>query len=241
MTLIHQVTDLHVAPDGTGRACENFLALMAHVETCRPDLLLLTGDLPGEDGSREAYRWIHAALPHGIPRVVLPGNHDDGDAVFEIFESSLNRDRDFHEVIALEEIDLVFLNTATSRLPERQLQFIRQGEIRPGSVLFLHHPPRVVADGYMDREWPLLNRDDVDAALKKSPLKHVFCGHFHCEHEIHEDYSLYITPSPAFEVDLHSVEPRIGRPRIPLREIEIEGNRVSTRMVYLDDAGVTHA
>lgn len=233
MTVIHQVTDPHVSPDGKGVACENFLALMAHVRETKPDLLTITGDLPGEDGSRAAYEWIKAALPDNVPCLVLPGNHDDEQVVFDVFKDELNTNPLFSEVLPLEEIDLVFLNTASTWLPVEQVQFLTEGEIRPGSVLFVHHPTRTVADGYMDRVWPLQNREEVNRAVSASGISHVFCGHYHCEHEMQTDYGLYITPSPAFEVDLHAVEPKIGPPRIPLREINVTGRRVSSTVRYL--------
>ena len=165
--------------------------------------------------------------------MVLPGNHDDEQIVFEVFQDEINTSPAFHELVPLEEIDLVFLNTASTWLPAEQLQFLTQGAIRPGSVLFTHHPTCTVADGYMDRVWPLKNREAVHRALSASAISHVFCGHYHCEHEVHADYGLYITPSPAFDVDLHSVEPKIGEPRTPLREIVVTGQAVRSSVLYL--------
>ena len=73
MTLIHQITDTHIPVTGDMRVSENFLELIAYSKSIGPDLLVLTGDLPGEDGNREVYEWIRASLPADIPHIVIPG------------------------------------------------------------------------------------------------------------------------------------------------------------------------
>ncbi|MCS5574971.1 MAG: metallophosphoesterase [Pseudomonadales bacterium] len=82
MTVIHQVTDIHIPVTGDFSVRDNFTLLMQHVASAQPDILTFTGDLPGEDGSREAYLWICDQLPSDIPCLVLPGNHDDPAALF---------------------------------------------------------------------------------------------------------------------------------------------------------------
>ena len=233
MTLIHQITDTHIPVTGDMRVSENFLELIAYSKSIGPDLLVLTGDLPGEDGNREVYEWIRASLPADIPHIVIPGNHDDPVALFEVFKGGLNINPDFCEKIALNEIDLVFVNTASTRLPKDQLLFLQNEEIRPDSILFIHHPTREISGGFMDTNYPLLNRDVVDTAIAASQISHVFCGHFHTEFEVHAEYNLYLTASPAFDVDRDSLGPIIGPPRVPLREIVVEGRQVSTKMIYL--------
>jgi 3',5'-cyclic AMP phosphodiesterase CpdA len=235
MTLIHQVTDIHIPIAGDMSVRENFLQLMAYSSAQKPDLLAITGDLPGEDGSREAYEWIKASLPQGIDTVIIPGNHDDVDSLFDIFESSNNSNPNFLELITLDEIDVMFVNTASSKLPDDQIQQLSDADIRPGSVLFIHHPTKELSGGFMDANYPLLNRDEVDAAIADSQFEHVFCGHYHTDFEIHDDYHLYVTPSPAFDVDRDSLKPKIGPPRIPLREIVVDGTSVSSQVIYLDE------
>ena len=235
MTVIYQVTDTHIPVFGNLGVRENFLALMEHTRKAAPDLLAITGDLPGEDGSRAAYEWMRSVIPDEIPCIVIPGNHDDTDVLFDVFGGGLNQNSAFFEKIRLEEIDLLFANTASTWLPDDQLEALTDKDIRPGSILFLHHPTRKIADGSMDRVYPLQNREEVDAALLSSQLRHVFCGHFHTEFTIEGDYDLHVTPSPAFDVSLESVEPLIAPPRIPLREIVVEGATVTTRVIYLDE------
>lgn len=240
---IFQVTDPHVPPlDAVGEADhqvrQNFLRLMSHVADEQPDLLVLTGDLPGKDGSREVYEYIRRHLPVDVPVLILPGNHDDPVALFDVFEGGLNTRSDFVERMRLDAIDLLFLNTASTRLPDEQLALLQDDSLRPslrpGSLLFLHHPTQEVSGGWMDQTYPLQNAAAVHRALNESSIQHVFCGHFHAEKVLQGDYTLYVTPSPAFTVDLEADKPVIGPPDIPYREITVDGDRVETKVVKLD-------
>ena len=229
---IFQVTDTHIPDTGDMLARDNFTALMTYCAEQQPDLLAITGDLPADDGSRSAYEWITAAIPSGLEYIVIPGNHDNIETLFEVFGGGKNQDPGFFEKLSLDQIDVLFTNTASNELPTEQLDAL--ANVRPGSVLFIHHPTKEVSGGWMDQTYPLGNRDEVDSAIAASNIRHVFCGHFHTEHEIHADYSLYVTPSPAFTVDLYADEPKISAPKIPLREVTIDGDKVSSKVTYLD-------
>lgn len=207
------------------------------MDYCReqlPDLIAVTGDLPEVDGSRAAYEWISLQLPDTIPSIIVPGNHDDTAVLFEVFAGGLNQRPDFMESMALEQIDILFVNTASKQLPAAQIDFIQSADVRPGSILFIHHPTKFISGGYMDVNFALENRSVVDSAISGSNIEHVFCGHYHTEFEIHDDYHLYLTPSPAFEVGRDSVTPQISPARIPVREILVDGDQLTTRVIYLD-------
>ena len=234
MTVVHQVTDIHIPVVGDFSVRDNFVQQMKHVARAKPDLLTITGDLPGEDGSLDAYLWIRDQLPADIPCLVLPGNHDNPETLFSVFESQCNTSPDFFETIALDELDMVFANTATNVLPADQIEAIGRGSIRNGSLLFLHHPTEEVSGGFMDITYPLKNRAEVSKAISESNIRHVFCGHFHTESHVRGVYDLHVTPSPAFTVDSDSREAKIGPPRIPLREITVDGKSVRTRVIYLE-------
>ena len=236
MTRILQVTDTHIPMEGDLSVQDNFRRIMAFCADNPPDLLTITGDLPDVDGNRAAYEWIAGELPRDIPYFIIPGNHDDRDSLFEVFKSSLNQNPEFMEKIALDEIDVVFVDSGPKILAADQIAYFSSNEIRPGSILFIHHPTKEISGGFMDVTYPLENRETVDEAIRGSSVSHVFCGHFHTEFEIHADYHLYVTPSPAFEVSRDSVEPKVSPPRIPLREILIEGKSVTTQVIYLDDS-----
>jgi len=51
----------------------------------------------------------------------------------------------------------------------------------------------------MDTNYPLRNLSEVDAAIRRSCIAQEFCGHFHCEHAVVDDYSMHVTPSLRLE------------------------------------------
>src|SRR2546428_518520 len=86
--MIAQITDMHIKPDGVlaygrldtapylRRAVDHLLALKP-----RPDVVLATGDLV-DGGLPEEYRRLHALLaPLSMPVYLIPGNHDNRDAL----------------------------------------------------------------------------------------------------------------------------------------------------------------
>jgi len=235
MTVIYQITDTHVPLEAENPVTTNFLTLMDYVRQNPADLLVITGDLPGEDGSREVYQWMKAQLPPDQKTHIIPGNHDNDSNLYETFGKPICVNPDFFHTIALDDIDLVFTNTGSGRFPLDQLEYLEGEHIRNQSVVFTHYPTKKVSNGFMDTNYPLQDISEVDAALKRSKIAHVFCGHFHTEHDVVDGYELHVTPSPAFEVSLNDAELKLGRGRIPLRRIEIEGTSTSSKVIYLDD------
>jgi len=233
MTVIYQVTDTHVDKNPEQVASRNFVTLMNYVRKHPADLLAITGDLPGDDGDKSIYTWMKSQIPEDQPVIVIPGNHDSSANLFEVFQSPHNSNPDFLEHIALAEIDLLFTNTESNALPEEQLARVTSADIRPGSVLFIHHPTMEVSGGFMDLTYPMTNRESVHQALDNSNIRHVFCGHFHTEAHLSSQYDLFVTPSPAFTVDPNSPEIIIGKPDIPLRRIEVNGTKLTTEMIFL--------
>jgi len=86
--MIAQITDMHIKPQGVlaygrldtapylRRAVAHLLALKP-----RPDVVLATGDLV-DGGLPEEYRRLHDLLaPLSMPVYLIPGNHDNRDAL----------------------------------------------------------------------------------------------------------------------------------------------------------------
>ncbi len=235
MTVIYQITDTHVPLEAENPVKTNFLILMDYVRQNPADLLVITGDLPGEDGNKQVYQWMKAQLPQDQKTYVIPGNHDDDANLYAIFGKDICVNTSFFHTLALDEIDLVFTNTGSGRFPPDQLKYLENESIRDKSVVFTHYPTKKISNGFMDTNYPLQDICEADAVLRRSNIAHVFCGHFHTEHETLGGYELHVTPSPAFEVALNEVELNRSRGRIPLRRIEIEGTSTRSEVIYLDD------
>ncbi|MFP6806521.1 MAG: metallophosphoesterase [Pseudomonadales bacterium] len=233
MTTIYQITDTHVGLEDDNVARKNFLVLMDYVSQNPVDFLLITGDLPNVDGSTEIYAWMKSKIPAAQKTYVIPGNHDYSDNLFQVFGEEICGNKDFVFTIQLESIDLVFTNTGSTNFPESQLAYLQRPEVREHSVLFTHFPTKKISDGFMDRNYPLQNIDATDKAIRASNIDHVFCGHFHTEFMVEDGYKLNVTPSPAFEVELHAIKAKITSPRIPIREINIQGTTTTSSVIYL--------
>ncbi len=233
MTLIYQITDTHISPEDSP-ANAHFEILMTYVRDHPADHLVISGDLPGVDGSAEIYEWMRSRLPPGQDVIVIPGNHDDPSALYTVFGESVCRNREFLHHIELEKIDVVFTNSGSGEFPAHHFTYLTEASIREGSILFTHYPTRRVSEGFMDTTWPLRRIEQTDESLSGSVIAHVFCGHYHTALDVPGHYHLHITPSPAFEVDLHAVDPVFLPARIPLRRIRISGSQVSTDVLYLD-------
>lgn len=232
MTLIYQITDTHVSHEEDKLTRKKFVELMEYVGKNPADILVITGDLPGEDGDIDIYRWMRSQLPAGQRTCVIPGNHDNDANLYEAFGEEICVNSDFFHTIELEEIDIVFTNTGSGNFPLLQLRHLAR--VRSHSVLFTHYPTRKISDGYMDTTYPLEHLLEVDAAIAGSNISHVFCGHFHTDHKAVAEYDLHVTPSPAFEVNLHESELSVSKARLPIRRIEINGTVTRTEVMYLD-------
>jgi len=232
VTTIYQITDPHVPLQGND-VQSAFLKLMHFIRENPADLLVMTGDMPGIDGSAEVYEWIKNKVPETQKYYVIPGNHDDADNLFAVFGEAICGNAEFLFTDPLDEIDLVFTNTGSTRFPVAHLNYLRQASIREDSILFTHFPTKKISDGFMDRTYPLGNIAEADKAIRESNIKHVFCGHFHTEFHMEDGYHLHVTPSPAFSIALEEPDIVFTDKCIPLRKIHIDGIICTTEVVYL--------
>jgi Icc protein len=90
--LIAQITDTHIRPKGkllhhmvhTARSLRRCVERLEALEP-RPDVVIATGDLVDRGKSKE-YRRLRKILERlTIPLFVIPGNHDDRDALRDAF------------------------------------------------------------------------------------------------------------------------------------------------------------
>lgn len=195
MKLIH-LSDLHmVAPGGRVHGLDpraNLDAAVADINAHHGDaaLCIATGDLT-HDGTPAAYAALAEALePLHVPWRLLPGNHDDREALAARFPDV---QRDAHGFIQgrvpLEGRRLLLLDTLepgthAGSYCERRRQWLdaelaAAAEAGEPVYLFLHHPPLDVGMPALDA-MRLLDAEPLgDLLTAHGNVRHVFFGHLH--------------------------------------------------------------
>ena len=235
---IHQITDLHVPEENNGSDFEhvrpNVLKQLSFIESDHSDLLVISGDLTMKDASTSACEWISSILPPTLRTIIMPGNHDDPQILWDVFGPERCIDQRFFFVIEKAKWNLLFLNTSTDRLPGEQLEFLAAQSSGVPCILFIHHPPDLISGGFMALNQPLLNHAEVSDVISASSIEHVFCGHYHNSvDKVCDRFHLHLTPSPAFQVDLHSREFKMEAFQPAVRVIDVRDNSIQTQLVYV--------
>lgn len=218
--LIAQLTDTHIKTAGRqayGRV-DTSAMLADAVEALRrldpqPDLLVITGDLV-DLGSAEEYACLRAILaPLSQPLLVVPGNHDEREALRNAFADGgyLPASGFLHYAVDDYPLRIVGLDTLIpgqggGELCAERLDWLaRTLAERPAAptLILMHHPPFVTGIGHMDRIG-LQGRQAFAALLARHPqVQRVLCGHLHRTiHAVVGGRSVLTSPSTAHQVAL---------------------------------------
>lgn len=199
MTLLAQISDLHIRPPG--KLLLDRIDTAGYLERCvarlnaldpRPDAVIVTGDLV-DQGAVDEYERLRALLaPLEIPAYLMMGNHDERGAFRSVFGDARYASGEFLQyavdvgalrVIALDTNDPA-LRTGGGSLCARRREWLaaelaaaRDREV----VIAMHHPPFATGIEFMDGA----SLDGADAAafaalVAAHPNVHrVICGHLH--------------------------------------------------------------
>lgn len=197
MTLIAQITDMHIRPSGTKaygvvdteamlrQAVASILA-----QPRQPDVVVASGDLTdcGLSEEYELLRDILRLLP--MPVYVIPGNHDRRDTLRAVFAADgyLPRDGAFlHYTIEDLPLRLIALDTVVpgkghGEMDAARLAWLdaRLGEQpdRP-TLVFMHHPPFPTGLQHMD-SINCRNGAAMAELVRRYPnVERIACGHHH--------------------------------------------------------------
>lgn len=189
MTLIAQLTDLHVCAPGAlayGRVdtMAHLAAAVDHLNALRPDGIVITGDLT-DHGSTEEYTHLRPALDRlEAPWWPIPGNHD-GPPFWDAFADRMTDPvRDVGHVVDLESLRLVLLDTsvpgaAHGEITEARAPWLAEAlSARRPTLLAMHHPPFGTGIAHMDAIG-LRGGERLADALRPAPPLAVACGHIH--------------------------------------------------------------
>ncbi len=220
--IIAQITDLHVVDPGRlccGRVETNpyVRAAVEHVNGLDPlpDAVVVSGDLV-DDGSPAQYAELRSILD-GLrpPYYVIPGNHDERQALLEAFADHEYMPRPgspfVQYAIDTHPVRLIGLDTNVPGRPHGELcdarlawlaETLGEEPDRP-TLLFMHHPPFRTGIPLAD-ECGLRDARQFETIVRRNPqVVRVACGHVH--RPIHVAWGgtiASVCPSTAHQVTL---------------------------------------
>lgn len=194
--LIAQITDFHIKARGkiAYRVIDTASCLRSAVEAVAaldpaPDIVVGTGDLT-DFGRPEEYALLRELLaPLGKPIYLVPGNHDEREAMRQAFrpEGYLPETGFLHYAVENYPVRLIGLDTVIpgesgGRLCEERLDWLdrslAQAPERP-TLIIMHHPPFATGIAHMDRIG-LDGAERFAQILARHPqVERVLCGHLH--------------------------------------------------------------
>ena len=197
--LIAHLSDLHLAGAGNrayGRVPvgENLSLCVQHINRLnpQPDIVLLTGDITSGGRTAEAEQAARILTRLRCPFYLVPGNHDDPVALYEIFgrRDCLVREQGlFDQLIEGHAIRLIGLDScmagaAGGEVDPAQLAWLdeRLAE-KPEQpiILFMHHPPLKFGVLETDEDG-FSGADRLAEVVEKYPnIVRILCGHIHLE------------------------------------------------------------
>lgn len=195
-TIVAQISDPHIKRPGelaygvvdTAAALRRCVATLNSLAR-RPDIVVVSGDLVdrGWDEEYDHFRDLMAALE--IPYIVLPGNHDEREAMRRSFpdHAYLPKEGPLNSVTYVGEVALVLLDSSVPGRPYGVLDNgtlawldarLRDDATRPAFIL-LHHPPFATGIRHMDVQ-NLLNGEALASILSRHDrVRLVAAGHVH--------------------------------------------------------------
>lgn len=194
--LIAQISDFHIKARGkiayrvvdTASCLAQAVAAVAALDPA-PDIVVATGDLTdlGRPEEYELLRELLAPLPQ--PVYLIPGNHDEREAMRRAFasDSYLPADGFLNYTVEDYPLRLVALDTVIpgeggGRLCDDRLRWLDRtlaaAPQRP-TMIIMHHPPFATGIAHMDRIG-LSGAPEFAAVLARhSQVERVLCGHLH--------------------------------------------------------------
>ncbi len=240
---IAHLTDLHIGEEGEKpfevNVRAHFLRVLAAIRALRVDRIIITGDLCLRSGERHIYEWIKAQLALlEIPYDVISGNHDTPALLAQAFDLEAHVENDaLYFSKMMEQLPALFLDTTPGELSANQQAWLRNqlSASDREALVFMHHPPLAANVPYMDNNYPLQNRQAVQAIFFAHPHPiTVFCGHYHVEKTIRQqNLTVYITPATYFQIDQFQADFAVDHQRPGFRIIDLAEDKIRHTVRYL--------
>lgn len=198
MTLLVHITDTHIIPPG--ELLYGSTDTAAHLRECvrqincmqpKPDIVLITGDLVEKPDKACYEHFIRLIDALEMPTYVIPGNHDDPDAMAVAFADTPYfpvTDNTFQYAIDYLPFSILALNSHAegSELPDfnpQRLGWLQEqlDQTDKPVLIAIHHPPMMTGIELIDMggtDW-FQGLKSVLAGHGKTKL--VICGHCHTD------------------------------------------------------------
>jgi len=174
--MLAQLSDPHVQDDDSAAALAAAVRSVLEL-TPLPDAVLVTGDL-AEHGTGEEYERIRELLaPLPMPVHVIPGNHDDREALRAHFGATATA--------GVGDLRLIACDTTQPGRDDGGLDVAwlaaQLAESDAPTIVAMHHPPLEIGIPVLDRiGLPDEDRTALAALLTRSPhVCRVIAGHVH--------------------------------------------------------------
>jgi 3',5'-cyclic-AMP phosphodiesterase len=195
LTLLAQLSDPHVdvGPGDTGSAEALAAAVRAVLALDpAPDALLVSGDLTNDSDARSYERVRELLAPLAMPVHVLPGNHDDREALRAWFTedpAAGAHGAAFHYAVRCGELRVIVCDTTQPGRDDGRIDASARAwlesqlaaEPTAPTVVAMHHPPLLTGITALDT-LGLAGEDRaaLGALLARSPqVRRVVAGHVH--------------------------------------------------------------
>lgn len=188
--LVAQLSDPHIGADWIAPDPAALLAAaVAAVGRVGPDVVIVSGDLVDNAEDAEYEQLQRALEPLDAPVHVLPGNHDDRDALHRHFGVPGEGGEPVQYAVDLGPLRLVVLDSTApghehGELDEGRLAWLDRelaGAPERPTLIAMHHPPLHTGAPAIDA---IALRDDAQRALGELLARHpqvlkVIAGHVH--------------------------------------------------------------
>jgi len=190
---IAQISDLHIVAEGKTQGvapmAENLEKVVAHINSLKPDVVVVSGDIAESGAVAEVKRAAAILAELKAPYYVTPGNHDDRRALMQGMPmEALPAKVDGHLSYAVEmpTLRILALDSSDPDVPNGRICETRAAWLetelaasQKPAFIFMHHPP--VKFSVDETDCPPLEGADLlaDVVVRHSQIERIACGHIH--------------------------------------------------------------